>query len=48
MCTGNFAFLNWLTIAPAILYLDDYFWLTTGWFKLEDITAAVYAETKYR
>ena len=46
--SGNLSYLNWLTIVPAILCLDDCFLASLGLFGREDVYAAYQAEKKYR
>jgi hypothetical protein len=48
MLSGNFAFLNWLTIIPALLCLDDYFLASIGLFDTLEIQHAFLAESIYR
>jgi len=46
--SGNFAFLNWLTIVPALLCLDDAFLASLNLFNTVDITQALAAETHHQ
>lgn len=46
--SGNFAFLNWLTIVPALLCLDDCFLANLGVFGATDVSQAIAVETQHQ
>jgi hypothetical protein len=44
--TGNYAFLNWLTVAPAVMSFDDE--SLKRFFSKNDRMKAIQAERNYR
>ena len=48
IASGNLAFINWLTLVPALLLLDDRLLAGLGLFSTEEVLAAIKAEKEYR